>query len=88
MGICAFITPKWLVSFMLGLLGMLEAVVGNYGVAIILMVLIVRAVSHPLTKRTQVSMMRMQERNAKLMPKIEELRNAPPTTKPVWPRSR
>ncbi len=37
-----FITPKWLVSFMLGLLGMLEAVVGNYGGAIILMVLIVR----------------------------------------------
>lgn len=43
---------------------------GNYGVAIIILVLLVRLVLHPLTKRSQVSMMGMQ----KLGPKIAKLK--------------
>ncbi|MCH7703269.1 MAG: YidC/Oxa1 family insertase periplasmic-domain containing protein [Planctomycetes bacterium] len=73
-GPCAFFTPTWLVQLMIRLLGWFHAVVFNYGVAIILLVVVVRGLLHPLTKRTQVNMMRMQQANAKLAPKIEELK--------------
>ena len=73
-GPCAVFTPTWLVQLMIQLLGWFHAVVFNYGVAIILLVVVVRGLLHPLTKRTQVNMMRMQQANAKLAPKIEELK--------------
>lgn len=73
-GPCAVLTPIWLVQLMIQLLGWFHAVVFNYGVAIILLVVMVRGLLHPLTKRTQVNMMRMQQANAKLAPKIEELK--------------
>ena len=43
---------------------------GNYGVAIMILVVLVRLVLHPLTKKGQVSMMRMQ----KLQPEMARLR--------------
>ncbi len=43
--------------------------IGNYGIAIILLVLLIRLLLHPITKRSQVSMMRMQ----KLGPKMKEV---------------
>ena len=43
---------------------------GNYGVAIILLVFLVRLLLHPLTKKGQVSMMKMQ----KLAPQIQKLK--------------
>ncbi len=43
---------------------------GNYGVAIILLVVLVRLVLHPLTKRSQVSMSRMK----KLAPQMQKLK--------------
>lgn len=43
---------------------------GNYGVVIIIFVFLVRLVLHPVTKKSQISMMKMQ----KLGPKIEELK--------------
>ena len=42
----------------------------NYGLAIIVLVLLVRAALHPLTKKSQVSMMGMQ----KLQPRMAEIR--------------
>ena len=44
--------------------------VGNYGMAIILLVIVVRVLLHPLTKKGQVSMMKMQ----KLAPKMAALK--------------
>ena len=43
---------------------------GNYGVVIILLVFCVRLLMHPITKKSQVSMVKMQ----KLGPKIEQLK--------------
>jgi len=43
---------------------------GNYGVVIIILVLVVRLILHPITKKSQVSMMKMQ----KLAPKMEEIK--------------
>ena len=50
---------KWMYSF-----------IPNYGVVIIILVLLVRLILHPVTKRSQVSMMSMQ----KLGPMAEEIR--------------
>ncbi|MFW6164447.1 MAG: YidC/Oxa1 family insertase periplasmic-domain containing protein, partial [Planctomycetota bacterium] len=47
-----------------------HAVVPNYGVAILVLTLIVRACLHPLSRHSQVSMQRMQ----KLQPKFQEIR--------------
>ncbi len=66
-----FCTLTWLAMQVLWLLGVIAGVVGNnYGVAIIILVVIVRALLHPLTKKSQVSMMKMQ----KLQPQIKKLR--------------
>jgi YidC/Oxa1 family membrane protein insertase len=46
----------------------------NYGLAIILLVIIVRVLLHPLTKYSQVSMARMQKSMAALKPQIEKIR--------------
>jgi len=70
-GSCTF---GWLTDAMVLLLDGLEKVVGNYGVAIIILVLIVRLILHPITKKGQVNMVRMQERMGKLQPKIEQLK--------------
>jgi YidC/Oxa1 family membrane protein insertase len=59
-----------LVSVMLWLMDMFHAVFGNFGVAIMLLVAIVRVLLHPLTKKSQVTMSRM----SKMGPKMEELK--------------
>ncbi|MFP4106013.1 MAG: YidC/Oxa1 family insertase periplasmic-domain containing protein [Phycisphaerae bacterium] len=65
---CTF-TPLSL--FMMQALSILSYVaLGNYGIAIIMLVFIVRLILHPLTKKGQVSMMKMQ----KLSPKINKIK--------------
>ncbi len=46
----------------------------NWGIAIIILVLVVRVILHPVTKKGQVSMTRMQTRMADLQPKLDELK--------------
>jgi len=46
----------------------------NWGLAIIILVLVVRVLLHPLTKKGQVSMTKMQARMAELQPKVDELK--------------
>ncbi|OWY69661.1 hypothetical protein B7486_20140 [cyanobacterium TDX16] len=58
---------------MLWLLTKLYGVVGNYGIAIIILVVIVRTILHPITKRGQVNMMKMQKSMGSIKPKIEAI---------------
>ena len=67
-------TFSWLAELMIALLTALHRVVFNYGVAIIILVLIVRTLLHPITKKGQVNMMKMQKQMGKLTPKMEELK--------------
>jgi YidC/Oxa1 family membrane protein insertase len=46
----------------------------NYGLAIIALVLIVRVILHPVTKKGQVNMVKMQERMQVMQPKLEEIK--------------
>ena len=61
-------------SLTLGMMWLLQAIskiaFGNYGVAIMILVVLVRLVLHPLTKKSQVSMMNMQ----KLAPEMEKIK--------------
>jgi len=66
-----FCTFSWLTLAMMALLDAFSKVAfGNYGVAIIILVLLVRLILHPLTKKSQVSMMRVQ----KLAPEIQKIK--------------
>lgn len=64
-------TFEIITKIMLWLLTHIYGIVGNYGIAIIILVFIVRIVLHPVTKRGQVNMMKMQTGMAKLKPKID-----------------
>ena len=55
----------WLMNTMYAVMGPL----GNYGVVIMFLVFLVRLMMHPITKKSQVSMMKMQ----KLGPKMKEI---------------
>lgn len=70
-GYCTF---NWLVELMILLLDGLRYVVRDYGIAIIILVCIVRALLHPITKKGQVNMVRMQQRMGEFAPKMEELK--------------
>lgn len=47
---------------------------GNYGLAIILLVAVVRVILHPLAKKGQVNMARTQKKMAKLKPEIDRIK--------------
>jgi len=70
-GYCTF---NWLVELMVLLLDGLRYVVRDYGIAIIILVCIVRALLHPITKKGQVNMVRMQQRMGEFAPKMEEIK--------------
>ncbi len=54
----------------MSILGFFYDLIGNYGVAILLLTFIVKLCLHPLTRKAHISMHKMKE----LQPKIEELR--------------
>jgi YidC/Oxa1 family membrane protein insertase len=64
-------TFEIITTIMLWLLTKAYVLVGNYGIAIIILVLVVRLILHPVTKRGQINMMKMQKGMAQLKPKLE-----------------
>ncbi len=74
-------TFPFLTSFMTGLLEAIQTIVRNYGVAIIVLVVIIRALMHPLTVFQQKSMYRMQEAQARLKPKLDAIKERYPNDK-------
>ena len=70
-GMCTF---GWLIELMIWLLNSLHDLSYDYGVAIVVLVLIVRLLLHPITKKGQINMVRMQHRMQEMAPKIEEIK--------------
>ena len=71
MGCCcpaAVIRP--LAFGILAIMDWMYGILGNYGVVIIILVFLIRLIIHPLTKKSQISMNRMQ----KLGPKVAEIK--------------
>ena len=74
-GCCTAFTFQWLAHWLLGFLRFLEHyVVFDWGVAIIILVLVVRGLLHPLTKKSQISMMKMGKMMQALQPEMEKLK--------------
>ncbi len=63
-----------IVTLMIWLLDKIHWAVRDYGIAIIVLVLLVRTLLHPITKKGQVNMVRMQHQMSELQPKIEEIK--------------
>jgi YidC/Oxa1 family membrane protein insertase len=66
-GICAL---PWLVDRLVDLLWFFHLILRDWGLAIIALVVLVRAILHPISKRSQVSMMELQ----KMGPEMERLK--------------
>lgn len=67
---CAFCSFPWLITTLVAILGFFHFIVRDWGLAIICLVVLVRVVLHPITKRGQVQMMKM----GKLGPEVEKLK--------------
>ncbi len=63
-----------IVKILVFLLTIIRSVVGNWGVAIIILTLMVRASLFPLSRKSQVSMQKYQRQMARLKPKIDDIK--------------
>ncbi len=78
-GMCSFCTFQWLAHGLLWLLKLFEGQVlgigvGDWGVAIILLVALVRLLLHPITKRAQINMMKMGKMMQAIQPEVEKIK--------------
>jgi len=83
-GPCSFCTFQWLAHGLLWLLKLFEGQilslggvgigVHDWGISIILLVLLVRLLLHPLTKRAQINMMKMGKMMQAIQPEVEKLK--------------
>lgn len=63
-----------LVRLFLALLNFFNGIVGSYGVAIILLTVLVKTVLHPINKKNQGMMQRQQKKMAKIQPQMKKLK--------------
>jgi len=77
-GACTFTA---LVELMIWLLNHLYFVVRDFGLAIILLVVFMRVLLHPITKKGQVNMVRMQKQMGAFSPKMNEVKKKYPNDK-------
>ena len=69
-GPCGFCTFDWLIDFLVLMLGAFHTVLRDWGLAIISLVILVRLLLHPISKRSQISMLKM----GKMGPEMQRLR--------------
>ncbi len=73
-GCCSWCTFAWLADLLVWFLAFLhDYVVFDWGLAIIALVIVVRGLLHPLTRRSQISMMRVTKQMAAVKPELEAI---------------
>jgi YidC/Oxa1 family membrane protein insertase len=72
---CTWCTFQWLARLLLAFLEFIDGIVHDWGIAIVVLVLVVRLLLHPITKKAQVNMMKMGKQMASLQPEIEKLKS-------------
>ncbi|MCH2133955.1 MAG: membrane protein insertase YidC [Phycisphaerales bacterium] len=73
--ICACCTFQWLAQLLLTILAFLaDHVVFDWGIAIIVLVMIVRFLLHPITRMSQVNMQKFSRKMQKIKPEMDRLR--------------
>jgi YidC/Oxa1 family membrane protein insertase len=70
---CAFCTFQWLAHGLLWFLSAVHAVTFDWGISIIILVLVVRLLLHPITKKSQINMQRFGKQMGSIKPEIEKL---------------
>jgi len=73
-GPCAFCTFAWLADLLMWFLSQIAVFLMDWGIAIIVLVAIVRTLLHPLTKRSQVNMMKVGKQMQAIQPEMERLK--------------
>ncbi|MGN6367217.1 MAG: YidC/Oxa1 family insertase periplasmic-domain containing protein [Phycisphaerae bacterium] len=70
---CSF---AWLAVFLLGMLDFIAKYITfhNYGIAIFVLVILVRAILHPLTKSSQINMATMAKKMNVIKPKVDAIK--------------
>jgi len=71
---CTMCTFQWLAHGLLAFLRLLHAVTFDWSIAIIILVLVVRAILHPITKKSQINMAKMGKQMQSMQPEIEKLK--------------
>jgi len=81
-GGCTFCVFEPLAIFILGLLDIVHKVTfGNYGIAIMVLVLVMRLLLHPLTRYSQKSIAKMQAKMKSVQPELDRLKKRFPKDK-------
>lgn len=73
-GFCAFCTFEFLATGLMGFLQFIQSIVADWGVAIICLVAVVRLILHPLTKRSQINMMKVSKQMQALQPEMAKIK--------------
>lgn len=73
-GCCTFCTFSWLANFMVVVLAMIHSVVFDWGVAIMVLVCVVRLLLHPITRKGQIGMQRSAKAMGEIKPELDKLR--------------
>lgn len=68
-----FLSVGWLTTALVAVLRLFASLTGSWGVAIILLTLVVRALLFPLNRKSQVAMARFAEKQQILKPKLDDL---------------
>lgn len=68
--LCSFCTFQWLIGVLVAMLNFFHGIVRDWGVAIILLVAVVRILLHPITRKAQENMAKM----SKMAPEMERIK--------------
>ncbi|RMH13579.1 MAG: membrane protein insertase YidC [Planctomycetota bacterium] len=73
-GMCAWCTFQPLAHLLLAILKFLDALTGDWGIAIIILVIIVRTCLHPITRWSQIRLQRFGAQMQAIAPKMQKLK--------------
>ena len=73
-GCCTFCTFAWLADFMVVFLSWINSLVFDWGVAIMILVCVVRLLLHPITRKGQIGMQRSAKAMGEIKPELDKLR--------------
>lgn len=71
---CSLCTFQWLAKLLLEFMRIIHAVLFDWGMAIIVLVLVVRLALHPITKKSQIAMTKMGKQMATLKPEMDKIK--------------
>jgi YidC/Oxa1 family membrane protein insertase len=71
---CTLCTFQPLAKGLLGFLKVLHTITFDWAISIIILVVVVRLILHPITRRSQINMMKMSKQMQSLQPEIEKLK--------------